>query len=186
MKKQKEFELLVKGLALATHHFSLHQVIREEVSESLYGRHKFLLDTIQLGLEQSYLIGLAKFFERPQNPEDLKRTVSIYHFHDFDLDSDFSFGKNAAAEKIKKFRNKVIGHYDRRIIHASFIDGLKVEESETAELFEVAAQAVEKLKQDLGYEWDDHVVTGFPVDKELLRMQLRSLVGDFSEMQNGT
>lgn len=165
IKKQKEFELLVKSLAMAIHSFYLRQIINEELSKEIYTKNRFLWDTISLGLEQSYLIGLAKFFERPR---ELDESISVYYF--------FDFGNNDSINKIKKFRNKLIAHHDKKLTNDSFLEDLRMNDSEIEEMFAMAMQAIEDLKEKFGYKWDDHVITGFPVDKEILRKQFKNLV----------
>lgn len=165
MEKQKEFELLVSSLALAIHRFYLKQVINEELTEAQYLRNRFFWDTISLSLEQSYLIGLAKFFEKPK---EINETISIYYFYDF--------GKNSLIDKIKKFRNKLIAHHDKNLIHTSFIEKLKITEEEIKSLFDTGTQLVENLKNEFGYIWEDHTTTGFLVDKEILRKQFNEIV----------
>lgn len=166
MNKQKEFEILVKSLALAHHHFSLNQIIHEEIGGKLYADHKFFWNTIQLGLEQSYLLGLAKFFERPK---ELDETISVYYF--------FDFGHNDLINKLKKIRNKMISHHDKKVTNPSFLEDLKMTPEDVKILFNLATEAVEKLKADFGYVWQDHVITGFEVDKEMLRIELRKIIG---------
>lgn len=170
MNKQSEFEILVKSLALAHHHFSLNQIIHREVKGDLYKNNKVLWDVIQLGLEQSYLLGLAKFFERPK---ELDETISIYYF--------FDFGHNELLNRLQRIRNKMISHHDKKITKPSFLEDLKMDADDVKLLFRLATEAIEKLKADFGYIWPDHVVTGFEVDKEILRLQLVSLIGLLSQ-----
>lgn len=165
MNKQNEFEILVKGLALAHHHFSLNQIIHQEIKGKSYKDHKIFWDVVQLGLEQSYLLGLAKFFERPR---DLNETISVYYF--------FDFGHNKLLNKLKKIRNKMISHHDKKITESSFLKELRMSPDDVKLLFKLATEAIEKLKADFGYVWQDHVITGFEVDKEILRLQLAHLV----------
>ncbi len=165
MTKQKEFQILVKSLALAHHHFSLNEIIHQEVKGGLYQKYKFLWDVIQLGLEQSYLLGLAKFFERPK---ELDETISIYYFYDF--------GYNDLINKLKKVRNKMISHHDKKVTELSFLKGLKMNKEDVRLLFKLATEAVENLKKDFGYEYPDHVITGFEVDKEILRLNLKEWI----------
>jgi hypothetical protein len=35
---------------------------------------------------------------------------------------------------------------------------------------------LEKLKEDFGYVWQNHVITGFEVDKEILKLQLAQMI----------
>ena len=169
MNKQKEFEILVKSLALAHHHFSLNQIIHEEVGGKLYQDHKVFWDVVQLGLEQSYLLGLAKFFERPRELDD---TISVYYF--------FDFGHNDLIHRLKKIRNKMISHHDKKVTEASFLEELRMSSDDVKLLFKLATEAVEKLKTDFGYVWQDHVTTGFEVDKEILKLQLKQLINRVS------
>lgn len=166
MNKQKEFEILVRSLALAHHHFSLNQIIHKEISGKLYEDHKMFWNVVQLGLEQSYLLGLAKFFERPK---ELDETISVYYF--------FDFGHNDLINRLKKIRNKMISHHDKKVTQSSFLEELRISPDDVKLLFSLATEAVEKLKADFGYVWQDHVITGFEVDKEILRLQLVQLVG---------
>jgi hypothetical protein len=165
MDKQKEFEILVKGLALAHHHFSLNEIIHAEISGKLYEEHQFFWNTIQLGLEQSYLVGLAKFFERPK---ELDETISVYYF--------FDFGHNDLINKLKKIRNKMVSHHDKKITEVSFLEELKMDREDIRKLFKIATEAVEKLKEDFGYVYQDHVITGFEIDKFILRDNLRDIL----------
>ncbi|MEK7505706.1 MAG: hypothetical protein AAB597_02320 [Patescibacteria group bacterium] len=169
MNKQKEFEILVKSLALAHHHSSLNQIIHEEIGGKLYEDHKVFWDVVQLGLEQSYLLGLAKFFERPK---ELDETISVYYF--------FDFGHNDLINRLKKIRNKMISHHDKKVTESSFLKELRISPDDVKLLFRLATEAVEKLKADFGYIWHDHVITGFEVDKEILRLQLKQLVSHSS------
>lgn len=165
MNKQKEFEILVKSLALAHHHFFLNQIIHEEIRGRLYEDYKVFWDVVQLGLEQSYLLGLSKFFERPR---ELDETISVYYF--------FDFGYNDLISRLKKIRNKMISHHDKKAAESSFLEELRISPDDVRLLFRLATEAVEKLKADFGYVWQDHVITGFEVDKEILRLQLAQLV----------
>lgn len=171
MDKQREFEVLVKGLALAHHHFSLNELIHEELRTEAYNKHKFFWNTIQLGLEQSYLVGLARFFERPKELDD---TISVYYF--------FDFGHNDLLNKLKKMRNKMISHHDKKLAEDSFLSQLQMDIEDVRKLFTLATETIEKLKADFGYVYQDHVITGFQIDKEILRRQLREVLnqGNFS------
>ena len=162
MQKQKEFEILVTGLALAHKHFSLHQIIAQELKNKNHEKDKFLWDVIQLGLEQSYLTGLARFFERPK---DLDETISIYYF--------FDFGHNEIINKLKKIRNKMISHHDKNLSKSSFLEELRLDNEDVKLLFKIATESVEKLKKDFGYIYNDHVITGFELDKLILESELK-------------
>jgi len=164
MPKQKEFEILVTSLKLAHHHFSLNEIIHEEVGGEQYKNSEFLWNVIQLGLEQSYLLGLAKFFERSKDQDD---TISVYYF------SNFDFGHNEIFEKLKRIRNKMISHHDRKVIESSFLEELKLSKADVRFLFKLATETVERLKAESGYIHQDHVITGWEVDRLMLRISLK-------------
>ncbi|OGY40353.1 MAG: hypothetical protein A2570_03705 [Candidatus Brennerbacteria bacterium RIFOXYD1_FULL_41_16] len=171
MNKQKEFEIMVKSLALAHYHFALNEAIHEKVGGKLYTDYKVLWDAIQLGLEQSYLLGLAKFFERPK---ELDETISVYYF--------FDFGHDELLNRLRRIRNKIIVHHDRKVAQPSFLEELKISRDDIKLLFQLSIETVEKLKTDFGYIWQDHVITGFEVDKLILQNQLSEWINRLSQI----
>ncbi len=147
MEKQKEFEILVKNLAMAHHHFALNQIIHQDIKGNVYKNHEFLWEMVLLGLEQSYLTGLAKFFERPSKKHQ-EDTISAYYFYSFDFDRD------DLLNQLRKIRNKMISHYDKNVTETSFLEELRMNPDDVSLLFRMATEAVEKLKEDLGYVWE--------------------------------
>lgn len=157
MKKAKEFDLLVKNLSLAHYHFCLNQIIHEKVGGDVFEQHRFVWTVVLLGLEEAYLLGLAKFFDRPK---ELDETVSIYYF--------FDFNQNELIKKLRTIRNKMIVHFDKKLgTQEGFLNEMRLNGGDIQSLFATAFAALEQIKGNFG------VNTDFKIEFELQKEEAR-------------
>lgn len=157
MDKSKEFEMLIKNLSLAYYQFCLNEIMHEKVAGKIFTDFQLLWTVTLLGLEEAYLLGLAKFFDRPK---ELDETISIYYF--------FDFNQNELINKLKMIRNKMIVHLDKKLaLKTGFLDELRLTKGDIESLFVTAITAVDQIKKNFG------VIEDLKLEFELKKAETR-------------
>ena len=115
----------------------MHEMVKDEI----WKKHLFFWNVTLIGLEEAYLLGLSKFFDRPS---ELDQTISIYYF----IDS----GKKELVSKLKKTRNKMLVHDDKKttLNKGTFLQELGLNKSDIISLFELAIELIDEIKGKFG------------------------------------
>lgn len=146
--KNEDFEILVNNLLIAYRQFCLNKKIHEEVKTELYEKFRPTWNAILLSLEEGYLLGLAKFFERPSSQND---TISIYQF----LDDGFT-GHEDVIGKVKTIRDKMLAHIDAPEMRKKdgFLKELGLKRNDIGILFAATIKVVNQLREKFGLSGD--------------------------------
>ena len=81
MNKAEDFGILVNNLLFAYRQFCLNRVMHEKVDGEAYKKFAPTWNTLLLSLEEGYLLGLAKVFDKPKELED---TISKNNYSHYD------------------------------------------------------------------------------------------------------
>lgn len=145
MPEDKEFKILIENLSVSYWQFCLNEIMHEKIGGQIYKDFVSFWGTTLLGLESSYMLGLAKFFDKPK---ELDETISIYYFLDFE--------QKEIIGKLRKIRNKLLTHIDKKtaLTKDTFMKELGLTFSDISTLFDTAIDLVDKIKGKFGIIWD--------------------------------
>jgi len=140
MKNDKDFDILVGKILFGYEQFCLNKFLHDKVKNPYYKNYQVVWDKILVSLEVGFWLELAKTFEKPN--ENFSKTLSIYY-----LPNICFKGYIRKLEKIRKLRNKAIGHNDLKTLRnwEKFLTklGLKIDDAE--KIFERTIEVLDKF-----------------------------------------
>jgi hypothetical protein len=151
-KKNKAFTIFINDLSKAYREFCLNRIMHKEVDSKLYHKFKTTWDTILVGLEKSYFLGLARLFDK-YKLRGKEENISIYFF------LDYSFIKHdKTIRKLEKLRNKMLVHSDLETMLnlENFLKNLnfKQDRSDIESLFNTTIETADLIKRNFGLRQD--------------------------------
>lgn len=172
MSKNKEFKILVGNLLFTYREYCLNRVAHQKIDTELYQKFLPTWNTILLGLEEAYLLGLAKFFDKNQK----YKPASIYYF----LSDQYKFvGHQRIINKIKKLRDRLLAHYDAKTMRkiGSFLKKVHIQPDKINLLFNKAIETVDSYR--LGFELDNNLKERFAQEKQRIENEFVKLLEVF-------
>ncbi len=110
----QEFQVLVDNIRYTYWQFCFNRIGHKEIEGRVYKNEidgdknfKLIWDMILVSFLNSYLLGLAKIFDRKSYGD--KNTLSIFHFI---KKSKFNKDDRATIRKVKQARNEIIAHLE--------------------------------------------------------------------------
>ena len=145
MNQNKDFKIFVNDFIFTYGEFYLNRILHKKIGTKLYHKFKLMWDIILIGLEKSYIIGLARAVERPRQ---LEETISIYSFFDYKLKKH-----EETVFKIRNWRNKAFAHLDAKQMREklSFLKANKLTPAEIKKLFDTIVDVIEKLNLEFRF-----------------------------------
>lgn len=152
IKKEIAFKVFIEDLSIAYREFCLNRVIHEKVGDKFYTLFQSTWDRILVGLQKSYLLGLARLFDK-YRLEGKDKNISIYFFLDYKF-----INQNGIINKLKKLRNKMLCHSDLETTLAleKFLDDLSFKEdgSDIESLFRTTIETINEIGSNFAYNQD--------------------------------
>ncbi len=111
MDKKQQFLLFVKNFDYTYAEFCVWREMNKIIYGEVYNKYLYLWTAILNSLSISFFVGLTKSVENDKN----NSVLSIFYF----LDKTYKFDDHEQniLDKIKKFRNKNLMHYDRSVFN---------------------------------------------------------------------
>lgn len=137
---KNDFKILVGHLLFIYRQFCLSRIMHREIETDLYRKFPVIWNTILLSLENDFLLGLAKVFEKEKMFKNITRSDS----------------HKDVVKRIKELRKKLFAHFDTSKLRAKqdFLSKNKLNSNEIAQLFNALIKSVDQLKRSFDMQED--------------------------------
>lgn len=106
--KQKEFKVFLKKVEFAYSNYCIWRALQNKKYNSVYNANKYFWNNVIVSLNNSSIAELSKLLEKPNNFDD-KENLTIFYL----LGEMVEFS-SVILNKLKKLRNKILGHNDKK------------------------------------------------------------------------
>lgn len=162
--KNKAFEIFIKDLSKAYQEFCLNRIIHKKIGGKFYNNFKSTWNIILVGLEKSYLLGLARLFDK-YRLEGKDKNISIYFFLDYQF-----INHNKTIGKLKKLRDKMLCHSDveKMLELEKFLKKLnfRQDRGDIESLFSTTIETANQIKEN--FNFTQNLEEQFRQEKEII------------------
>lgn len=108
--KQKEFKIFLKKIEFAYSNFCIWRALQNKKYNLVYDVNKYFWNNVIVSLNNSSITELSKLLEKPNNFCD-NENLTIFYLLGEMVEFDITI-----LNKLKKLRNKILGHNDKKTL----------------------------------------------------------------------
>ncbi len=153
-KNRKNFEILVENLLLGYELFHLNKNLHKGIKSAYYHKFKGVWGNVLVSMEVRYWLELATIFDKESYIRHGRtyKNISIHRFLDSRSFKQKFKGYIRIIEKVKKLRNKAIGHKDQETTRnfSKFLRKLGLKENDDLLLFEKTIDVLSEFSDNHG------------------------------------